>query len=110
MIDFIMIAILAIVVLFIYFLPSVVAHSNRHKNEGAIILLNLFLGWTLVGWVAALVWTQVKDKEEEANRLKRIEKREKELRERECPFCAEKILKKATICKHCGKDVTPLEE
>jgi uncharacterized membrane protein YdbT with pleckstrin-like domain len=28
--------------------------------------------------------------------------------ERECPFCAEMILAKAKICKHCGKEVEPL--
>jgi hypothetical protein len=27
--------------------------------------------------------------------------------ERECPFCAEKILRKARVCKHCGRDVEP---
>ena len=27
--------------------------------------------------------------------------------ERECPFCAEPILKKARVCKHCGRDVEP---
>jgi len=27
--------------------------------------------------------------------------------ERECPYCAEKILKKARLCKHCGHDVEP---
>jgi hypothetical protein len=25
--------------------------------------------------------------------------------ERECPYCAELILKKARVCKHCGRDV-----
>jgi predicted lipid-binding transport protein (Tim44 family) len=25
--------------------------------------------------------------------------------ERECPFCAEPILRKARVCKHCGRDV-----
>lgn len=30
--------------------------------------------------------------------------------ERECPFCAELILKKARVCKHCGRDVEPLPE
>ena len=25
--------------------------------------------------------------------------------ERECPFCAELILKKAKVCKHCNRDV-----
>ena len=28
--------------------------------------------------------------------------------ERECPYCAEPILKKARVCKHCGRDVEPL--
>ena len=28
--------------------------------------------------------------------------------ERECPYCAETILAKAKICKHCGKEVEPL--
>ena len=28
--------------------------------------------------------------------------------ERECPYCAERILRKARVCKHCGHDVEPL--
>lgn len=28
--------------------------------------------------------------------------------ERECPFCAEQILKKAKVCRYCGRDVEPL--
>jgi Na+-transporting NADH:ubiquinone oxidoreductase subunit NqrC len=28
--------------------------------------------------------------------------------ERDCPYCAEPILKKARVCKHCGRDVEPL--
>jgi formylglycine-generating enzyme required for sulfatase activity/DNA-directed RNA polymerase subunit RPC12/RpoP len=28
--------------------------------------------------------------------------------ERECPYCAERILRKARVCKHCGHDVDPL--
>lgn len=27
--------------------------------------------------------------------------------ERECPYCAELILQKARVCKHCGRDVDP---
>ena len=46
--------------LFLYFLPSIV---GRHKiNAEAIFVLNFFLGWTLIGWVAALVWAVAKDK------------------------------------------------
>jgi len=40
----------------IYFLPTIVAGVRGHHNRGAIALLNLFLGWTFLGWVAALVW------------------------------------------------------
>jgi uncharacterized membrane protein YdbT with pleckstrin-like domain len=28
--------------------------------------------------------------------------------ERECPFCAELILARARVCKHCGRDVEPV--
>jgi uncharacterized membrane protein YdbT with pleckstrin-like domain len=28
--------------------------------------------------------------------------------ERDCPFCAERILKKAKVCRYCGRDVEPL--
>jgi uncharacterized membrane protein YdbT with pleckstrin-like domain len=28
--------------------------------------------------------------------------------ERDCPFCAERILAAAKICKHCGREVTPV--
>jgi Superinfection immunity protein len=40
----------------IYFLPLLVAWKRRHRNAVAIAVLNLFLGWTFLGWVAALVW------------------------------------------------------
>lgn len=39
---------------FIYFLPTAVGWKKR--NASAIFVLNLLLGWTLIGWVVALVW------------------------------------------------------
>lgn len=41
----------------LYFLPTIIAFVRRHHNSGPIGILNLFLGWTLIGWVAALVWS-----------------------------------------------------
>jgi hypothetical protein len=38
----------------IYFLPSIVAYG-RKNHTAAIVALNLFLGWTVIGWVIALV-------------------------------------------------------
>ena len=49
------------VVLFIYFLPYYFARKHGKKNKEAIFILNLFLGWTFVGWVVAAVWAYTKD-------------------------------------------------
>jgi hypothetical protein len=42
--------------LLIYFLPSIVAGGNKHPSMASILVINLFLGWTLVGWVVCLAW------------------------------------------------------
>lgn len=42
--------------IFLYFIPALVASNNNHSQTNAIFALNLFLGWTLLGWVIALVW------------------------------------------------------
>ena len=44
----------------IYFLPTIVAAAARNHNARAIFILNLFLGWTFLGWVIALVWAFMK--------------------------------------------------
>lgn len=44
----------AVMLLGIYFAPSIVAWG-RKNHFAAIFALNLFLGWTLLGWVVALV-------------------------------------------------------
>lgn len=41
----------------IYFVPAFIAFRRGHRNRGAILALNLFLGWTFLGWVAAIVWS-----------------------------------------------------
>jgi Superinfection immunity protein len=44
-----------------YFLPSIVALARSKRDTLAIVLLNFFLGWTLIGWVVALVWALKSD-------------------------------------------------
>ena len=39
-----------------YFLPTIVALARNKRDTMAILLLNLFLGWSVIGWVVALVW------------------------------------------------------
>lgn len=49
--------ILVVLALCFYFLPSFVAVLRGHHNSGAIVLLNLLLGWTVLGWIISLVWS-----------------------------------------------------
>ena len=48
-----------IVTVALYFLPTVIAVVRHHRNLVAIILVNVFLGWTGVGWLVALIWAIV---------------------------------------------------
>lgn len=43
-----------LVVLAAYFAPSIVAARRSVANPAPIYVVNLFLGWTFVGWVVAL--------------------------------------------------------
>ena len=40
----------------LYFVPTVVAMQRQHGNRLAIFMLNIFGGWTIAGWIVALVW------------------------------------------------------
>ena len=42
--------------LLLYFVPAVIAFSRRHEYRWPIFAINLFGGWSLIGWVVALVW------------------------------------------------------
>lgn len=42
--------------LLVYFIPSFVAAARHQDNRFTIFALNLVLGWTVIGWIGALVW------------------------------------------------------
>jgi hypothetical protein len=46
------------VVTLIYFLPTIIA-SHRGHRVGGIAVLNFFIGWTGIGWLALMVWAIV---------------------------------------------------
>lgn len=41
----------------LYLLPAFVAYERAHTNRHAILLVNLFLGWSVIGWIGALIWS-----------------------------------------------------
>ena len=44
-----------------YFLPSITALIKSKRDLLAIFLLNLFLGWSVIGWFVALIWAAKSD-------------------------------------------------
>lgn len=70
-----------IVVLILYFVPSLVALIRKLPNFGLIFVVNLVLGWTLIGWVWALV---------KALRSSRVQ-----------------LPPELTTCDRCGSGLTP---
>ena len=86
-------AVIMIAVIGFYFMPSVAAHWRKHKSEAAIIVLNVLLGWTVLGWIAALVWALASEGE-----VVNPDDRPKT----KCPECSELVLADARKCKHCG--------
>lgn len=47
--------------LVLYFLPSIIALARSKRDTLAIFLLNFFLGWSVIGWIVALVWAAKHD-------------------------------------------------
>jgi hypothetical protein len=48
--------IIGVGVLWLYWLPTIVAALRRAKPVAGIAVVNLFLGWTMIAWVLSLAW------------------------------------------------------
>jgi hypothetical protein len=83
--------------LFFYFVPALIAADRKNPNTTAIFILNLFLGWSLIGWVVALVWACSGENHKASAGAKIYT----------CPYCDEEIRPAAIKCKHCGSDIEP---
>ncbi len=79
----------------LYFLPAIIASSRRATHGGAIFLIDIFLGWTVIGWFGALVWACTDEPEVTPGQVRYP-----------CPFCAEPILRAAKVCPHCRSTIT----
>src|SRR5206468_2068388 len=88
----------------LYLLPTYEAWKNGHPNFTAIALVNIFLGWSLLGWVVAVVWAYKKPepvavasyRAEASASPSYLSSPPTPAREtKKCPFCAEEILAEA---------------
>ncbi|SHG87904.1 superinfection immunity protein [Bradyrhizobium erythrophlei] len=53
-----------LVILSLYFIPTSISLIRRHRQTLAIFMTNLLLGWTILGWIAALIWACTAPKSE----------------------------------------------
>jgi hypothetical protein len=95
-----------------YFFPTIIAAQSGSRNAASVAIVNLFLGWTFIGWVVALAMAvggqrpsaqhQVPDASGPPASAKVATNATKK-----CPDCAETVLADARVCKHCGYRFAP---
>jgi hypothetical protein len=51
--------------LVVYFAPTIAAQASKSKRTQGVFVVNLLLGWSVIGWIVALIWAVGSDKKEE---------------------------------------------
>ena len=55
-----------LVIILIYMLPTLIAFGREHPLRQEVLVLNLLLGWTLIGWVGVFLWASLARTEDQA--------------------------------------------
>lgn len=84
-----------------YFVPSIVAFARRHHNAVPILFLNIFLGWTLIGWVGSLIWSLTAPQEVRSP-IPASKEIPPPVEKRFCPNCGNQVRPTDAFCSKCG--------
>jgi len=52
-------------IVLIYILPTLIAFSREHPRRQDVAVVNILLGWTLIGWIAVFLWASLAHVEDE---------------------------------------------
>ncbi|MBY0429464.1 MAG: superinfection immunity protein [Alphaproteobacteria bacterium] len=45
-----------VAIICLYLAPYLIARKRKHPNHAPILVINLGLGWSVVGWILCLAW------------------------------------------------------
>jgi hypothetical protein len=89
----------------LYFLPSIVAKSRGVSSVGSVFIINLFLGWTFIGWVVALAMAfRSPPSASVAPQVTPASPSVDWSTSRRCPHCKEAMKRDATVCPRCHRE------
>ena len=52
----------ALVLIAFYLAPCLVARLREHRQTNAICVINVFAGWTIIGWIICLAWAFMEER------------------------------------------------
>jgi hypothetical protein len=97
----------------LYFLPTIIAKMREVSSVGSVFVINLFFGWTLIGWVIAMAMAARTPPQKAvaatSSRSTATSPRSTASAYRECPYCKEPMRRDASVCPHCRKESQPWE-
>lgn len=53
--EYILLAVVMIPLLLAYFIPSIIAFTKNKDNKTTVLILNIFIGWSIIGWIVVLI-------------------------------------------------------
>ncbi|MDD5402585.1 MAG: superinfection immunity protein [Dehalococcoidales bacterium] len=90
----------------LYFLPTIISLVRNINGKLGVFLLNGLLGWTVIGWVAALVISLTKSRKKVQNLPVAESSHSQDEVKSLCSNCGAKTAAGMKYCPECGAKIT----
>lgn len=84
-----------------YFLPTIVAIARKKTNLLGIFLVNFLLGWSIIGWIVALIWAVSTERVDQMSSAQSVPISQP--RRRFCSSCGKEDQAASHFCAYCGQ-------